>query len=320
MTSNQTSNLASSVFRVGAHVSAAGGIHKAVERASGIGCNAVQVFSASPRTWRRSDLEKIVTPEINPAQKQLNVTPIVTHAMYLVNLASENPEQLAKSRSVLEFDLQFDAKIGGAGVVVHLGSHLGRGWDAVKDQVAEQITMILDATEAESPESHFLIENSAGQNGKLSSDLAEIRWLLDTIKNPRLGWCMDTCHAFAAGYSLGEKVGETTAENLQKNSQINNKTMVEAISEHNLWNDLRVIHVNDSKDPFGSGRDRHANIGEGNIPAEDFSYFLGEAVKHLQKTDAKKQIPLILEVPGQDDLGPDAINVQRVLDIVNQIK
>lgn len=307
----------SGTFRVGAHVSAAGGIHKAVERASAIGCNAVQVFSASPRTWRRSDLEKIVTPEISKTQEQLQVTPIVTHAMYLVNLASENPEQLAKSRSVLEFDLQFDGKIGGAGVVVHLGSHLGRGWEAVKNQVAEQITMILDATQTESPKSHFLIENSAGQKGKLSSDLAEIRWLLDTIKNPRLGWCMDTCHAFAAGYSLGERVEENQS---QKANTQKTETMLQAITRYNLWSDLRVIHVNDSRDAFASGADRHANIGEGNIPMEDFEYFLAEAAKQFRKLDPKKQIPLILEVPGQDDLGPDAINVQKVWEMVKKIK
>jgi len=298
-------------------MSAAGGIHKAVERASAIGCNALQVFSASPRTWRRSDLEKIVTPEIMKTQNQLDITPIVTHAMYLVNLASENPDQLEKSRAVLEFDLKFDAKIGGAGVVVHLGSHLGRGWDAVKEQVAQQITMILAATQAEFPESHFLIENSAGQKGKLSSDLAEIRWLLDTIKNPRLGWCMDTCHAFAAGYSLSERVGENLS--LKTNTQ-KSETMVQAITRYTLWSDLRVIHVNDSRDTFASGADRHANIGEGSIPLEDFAHFLSQAAKYIQQEDPKKQVPLILEVPGQDDLGPDSINVQKIWDMVKKIK
>jgi deoxyribonuclease-4 len=189
------------MIKVGGHVSAAGGVEKAVERAAEIGANCVQVFSASPRIWKRPALESINASLVAQRQQELGVTPIVTHALYLVNLASDNPELVEKSKTALIFDLSFDALVNGAGVVVHLGSHQGRGWDAVKNQVVENIAQILTQT----PEnSTFLIENSAGQNGKLCSDLGHIRWLMDQIQSSRLGWCFDTCHGFAAGYALGQ--------------------------------------------------------------------------------------------------------------------
>lgn len=297
--------------RIGAHVSAAGGIHKAIERAAAIGCNCLQVFSASPRSWRRPDIEaiaskQIVSERIQPLQRELHISLIVTHSMYLVNLASPKPEQLEKSRQVLEFDLEFDARVSGGGVVVHPGSHLGKGWEAVKEQVAEQIALILKNS---SEEATLLLENSAGQNGKLCSDLAEIRWLLDQINSPRLGWCVDTCHAFAAGYALGENTPKISQEATKKikPENIRSKTLLQEITTYNLWKELQVVHVNDSRDPFASGRDRHANIGEGEFLLQDLAFFLRDS--------NIRQKPLILEVPGQEGNGPDAINIDRIKNI-----
>jgi deoxyribonuclease IV len=267
---------------IGAHMSAAGGVDKAVVRAAEIGCNAVQVFSGSPRVWARTSLDAIDTDKIFSKQQELSVSPIIIHALYLVNLASDNPELVTKSRNALRFDLQFDSLVKGSGVVVHLGSHQGRGWESSRDQVASEIKKIL----ADSPDdSHFLIENSAGQNGKLCSDLAEIRWLLDEVKSDRLGWCVDTCHAHAAGYEVGQKLGQE-------------------IARLKLWSSLKCIHVNESRDPFDSGRDRHANFGEGLIGSEAMSQFL--ALPDLQ------HIPMMTEAPGIDGMGPDAENIKRL--------
>lgn len=290
---------------IGAHVSASGGIHKAIERVAAIGGNCVQVFSASPRSWRRPDIEKIASPEIvqkkiKESQKKHQISPIITHTMYLVNLASPNKEQLEKSRQVIEFDLAFDARVEGAGVVVHLGSHLGAGWEAVREQVAEQISQILHNTPQEST---LLIENSAGQNGKLCSDLSEIRWLLDQLQSPRLGWCVDTCHAHAAGYGVGETQPTFTQEQTEpvKPENIRNQTLLTAIAENNLWDQLKVVHINGSRDPFASGRDRHANIGEGELKSSDIAHFLTDN-RIITK-------PMILEVPGFDGNGPDTHNL-----------
>lgn len=286
--------------KIGAHVSASGGLYKAIERANEIDCNCVQLFSGSPRVWKRKDLSLFNTEKLFAKQKELGVSPIFTHSLYLVNLASDNPELLEKSFNVLKYDLEFDSLVKGSGIVVHLGSHQGRGWEAMREQVAEQISKLL----AETPDdSTFLIENSAGQKGKLCSDLGEIRWLLDRVAekmslkkgfgpggSTRLGWCFDTCHAHAAGYAMGNQAHSLLGKNA-----------IEEIEKYDLWKTLKCIHVNDSRDDFDSGRDRHANFGEGNIPQEDFEYFLNY--------DKVLEIPLLTEVPGFDKKGPDAKNI-----------
>lgn len=286
---------------IGGHVSAAGGVDKAIERVAMIGGNCVQVFSGSPRIWKRTPLDTVDVSKVSSEQQKYSVGPIFTHAIYLANLATDKPEQLAKSIAVLNHDLEFDALVKGSGVVVHLGSHQGRGWEAARDQVGEALVTICNETPASS---RLLIENSAGQNGKLCSELGEIRWLFDYLTKAlgadkvaaRFGWCLDTCHAFCAGYALGSV---SAATGLGKGV-----ALADAITEFKLWDSLKVVHVNDSRDPFASGKDRHANIGEGEIPAAD--------LKHFLNLPQVKTIPLILEVPGVDGTGPDAQNIDRL--------
>lgn len=288
--------------KIGAHVSASGGIEKAVERASIIGANCLQIFSGSPRVWKRAPLGNFNIYKFFAKQQELSIAPVFTHSLYLVNLASDNEELLRKSFDVLKYDLEFDALIGGSGIVVHLGSHQKRGFEAVKNQVAEQIAKLLEITSGSSAvNSHFLIENSAGQSGKLCSDLSEIKWLMDQVKSTRLGWCLDTCHAHAAGYALGKEQAETS---------ITAKVLPDEIEKFGLWESLSCIHVNDSRDDFDSGRDRHENIGDGKILKSDLSSFL-----NLEKV---KNIPIITEAPGLDGNGPDLENINRLKTIVGE--
>lgn len=275
---------------IGAHVSAAGGIEKAVERAAAIGCNAVQVFSGSPRVWQRPKLESIDQNKVFSKMSELSVKSIITHSLYLVNLASENPDLVRKSSEAIAFDLQFDSHLKGVGVVVHLGSHQGRGWEAVKESVLRAISEILAATLSDS---HFLIENAAGQKGKIGGQLEEIKWLIDNLQSSRVGWCFDTCHSFAAGYALNPSAQNSAIQKMQ---------------EFQLHQSLACIHVNDSRDPFQSGRDRHANLGEGEIATEDLRAFLHHEIV--------KDKLLILEVPGENKGGPDAVNVERLKQLV----
>jgi deoxyribonuclease IV len=279
--------------QIGAHVSAAGGIENTPKRAKDIGCNSMQLFSGSPRVWKKPDLASHDTDNFFSEQEKYGVSAVFTHAIYLVNLASDKPELVDKSVATLKYDLAFDALVKGSGAIVHLGSHQGRGWEAVKNQVANSIGEIIDASPKKAT---FLIENSAGQKGKIASDLEEIRWLIDEVDSPQLGWCFDTCHAFTAGYALGEKSQISESKNSRSQSAL------EAIESLGLWETLKCIHVNDSRDEFGSGRDRHDNLGQGNIPQVDFKYFFN----HPQV----KLIPLLLEVPGFDKKGPDAKNVE----------
>lgn len=278
--------------RIGAHVSAAGGVHLAIERAAAIGGNCVQLFSGSPRVWHKPALSTVYPDKITTNVNKYQVSPIFTHALYLVNLASDKPDLLAKSIASLVYELEFDSLIGGAGVVVHLGSHQGRGFAQMKDQLVQTTAQILAST----PEnSTFLIENAAGQNGKIGGKLEEIAELLTELEKQgqfvtkkRIGWCFDTCHAFAAGYSLVNAFGK--------------------ITELQLGERLRCIHVNDSRDPFASGRDRHANLGDGLIPNADLRAFLNQP--------ELLGVPLILEVPGLEKKGPDAENVFRLKKLV----
>lgn len=285
--------------KIGAHVSASGGLHLAVEKAYTLGCNAAQLFSGSPRVWAKKPLAQVDTDKLFAKVRQYSVSPIFTHALYLVNLASDKPELLEKSFNSLKYELEFDALIQGAGVVVHLGSHTGRGWDAVKDQIVREVARLLKATP---PTSRLLIENSAGQKGKIGSPLEEIQWLLSELERVggyvtenRVGWCFDTCHAHASGYRLA--TGERNA--------------LDEIARLELWSTLYCIHVNDSKDPFESGRDRHQNLQDGTIPEAELRAFLNDT--HVL------EIPLILEVPGVDKQGPDAENVTRLKKMIGLV-
>ena len=284
---------------IGAHVSASGGVEKAMQRVADIGGTVAQVFSGSPRVWKKPSLADIDVDTLYSEMQKNNVESIFTHALYLVNLASNKPDLIQKSLKALRHDLSFDSLIKGSGVVVHLGSHQGRGWDAVREQVAENISALLKDTP---DDSRFLIENSAGQKGKLCSELTEIKWLLDTLEAKlgadvvakRVGWCMDTCHAYCAGYQLATKESEKNEKN----------SLHQAITQAKLWDSLKLIHVNDAKDPFGSGRDRHQNLGDGEIPTADLKAFL--------TSKEVGAIPLVLEVPGIDGKGPDAENISRL--------
>ncbi len=304
--------------KVGAHIGGVENFAAAVEKAVKMGCNAMQIFSGSPRIWQRRTLELIVTPEFLQTRDRLGVNPVVTHALYLVNLASDKAENVEKSFKSLKYELEFDAAIGGGGVVVHVGSHQGRGWENARDQVIQVIADLLKATPANSC---FLIENAAGQNGKVGDDLKEVAEILERVEqigkyvsNGRIGWCFDTCHAHAAGYYLGEVAPDLTftgkSEKDMKNAHRRGALSARAmITELGLWDALKCIHVNDSKDPFGSGRDRHQNLGDGMIPQADMKVFLN--LPQLRET-----VPLILEVPGLDEEGPDAENVQRLKGLI----
>ncbi|MDA1079600.1 MAG: deoxyribonuclease IV [bacterium] len=287
--------------QLGAHVSAAGGIDKAVERVAAIGGNCLQLFSGSPRVWAKPGLEKYPLDKFFSNREKYAISPVFTHALYLVNLASDKPENIRKSFDSLKYELEFDSLVKGSGVVVHLGSHQGRGWEASKEQLAKHIDALLKVTPDDST---FLIENSAGQKGKIASDLHEVRWLLDQAElsgkwsKNRFGWCFDTCHGHAAGYRLADPAKIPASE----------KSAYATITDLDLWSTLRVVHVNDSRDPFASGRDRHANIGEGNIPKADLQFFIN--------TPEVQKLPLILEVPGLDGNGPDGENIGRVQQLV----
>ncbi len=290
---------------IGAHVSTAGGWALAPGRARAIGADAMQIFTGSPRVWKGADPDKVDYEGMLAAQKREGIGAKFIHATYLINLASDNPALVEKSRNALIADMEICGRGGFGGVVVHVGSHQGRGYGAVRQQLTTEISGIIAKTPDEGV---FLIENSAGQNGKIASDLEEIRDLLDGVGSKRLGWCVDTCHAHAAGYAFGKNQRSKIRDQNDKpglfDEKARPKMLVDEIERLKLWGSLRCVHVNDSRDPFGSGRDRHANLGEGQILEADFREFFAHP--------KVAKLSLILEVPGMDGKGPDAENIKRL--------
>ncbi len=272
--------------RLGGHVSSSGGIENAILNSQTIGGNAVQIFAGSPRMWARSLYPPKVAQSFKDLAVQADMNPVYIHALYLTNLASDNPEILAKSKKALITDLTNAAAIGSAGVVLHIGSHQGRGWVHDKAQVIASIQEVLDSTP---PDSILLLENSAGQQGKIGS-LTELKDILDAIPSKRLKVCLDTAHAFEAGYNF------TTNQGLD--------IWLAEIENTITLGKIELLHLNDSKTPLGSGRDNHQNIGDG--------YIGSDGIARLINHPKLSHLPLILEVPGLEGMGPDKANIDRV--------
>lgn len=272
-------------MKIGAHVRTAGGVDLAVDRAQEIGAETIQIFSGAPQAWRRKTYK---TEEVADYKKKVGDTgiePAFIHGLYLVNLASQNPDLLAKSLDALTEEMQAAHLLGARGVIFHLGSHKGAGYDQCVEQLIEYVSKVIDAT----PDDIWLIlENSAGQGGSIGSSFAELGRILRDSGSDRVKVCIDTQHAFAAGYDW------TTSEGTAK-------TMDEFDKEVRLEN-LVAVHANDSKCELAGGRDRHENIGEGHIGRQGFLNILSHS--------AFADVPFLLEVPGFDDSGPDARNVE----------
>lgn len=267
---------------IGGHVSIAGGLPKAIGHTLKIGGNCLQIFAGSPRLWFRKPFPNAEVKAFLDGQKENHLGPVFIHALYLVNLASANPDLFEKSINSLVMDLQNGALIRSAGVIVHIGSHLGAGFDAVKDQVVAAIERILAQTEG----CDLILENAAGQNGKIGSP-EELAYLITTVNDLRLKVCLDTAHLFASGIDL-------------RNPVLTNK-FTQELKDFDLLKRLIVIHLNDCSSDLGSHRDLHANLGEGKIGLDGLKTFI------TQKEFI--DLPLILEVPGENKMGPNLENI-----------
>jgi len=265
--------------RVGAHVSISVGLDKAAAKIKAMGGNALQIFSSSPRMWLAELPNKEQVKKIKDQCQQDKIWPVFIHAKYLVNLVSDNPEIKQKSWLSLKHDLIVAGMIGAEGVIVHLGSHKGLGFKAVEFDLIKQIKTLFEQVDNKA---ELIIENSAGQKGKLCSQLSDIGLILKSVNNTRLAWCLDTCHAWAAGINFG-------------------KTWENNMMQNDLVRRLVCLHINGSRDEFGSGRDRHANLGEGKMGLD--------YIKFLINHRFCRNLPLILETPGFDNRGPDEKNL-----------
>ncbi|MHB1974123.1 MAG: deoxyribonuclease IV [Acidimicrobiales bacterium] len=277
-------------MQIGAHVSSAGGLVKALDRGDALGADVVQIFTQSPRTWRssaRSHDELTSYAAAQAAHPRVHAT--FCHATYLVNLAAADEALLAKSHRCLVENLVAASAIGASGVVLHVGSHRGAGIDAVLVQVVGAILGALDDASAELSYAccPVLLENAAGAGGTVGRSFAELARILDAAgDDERLGTCLDTQHLFASGGNYSTiGAADSIVADLDRTTGLAR---------------LGCIHLNDSLVPLGANRDRHANLGEGEIGAT--------ALACLVSHPLLDGVPAILEVPGDGD-GPRPVDV-----------
>jgi deoxyribonuclease-4 len=277
-------------MHIGAHLSSAGGLHKAVDRAEAAGADSLQVFTQSPRTWRPTNHNPATFERFRERRAEVELAGVLCHALYLCNFAAPNDEVYEKSVAALRNTMEVACAIGAEGVVVHVGSHLGSGLDAGLERVVPAMEQVLELC---SDETWLLMENSAGAGGTIGRSVGELAVLCKRLGgHPRLGVCLDSCHLYVSGVDV------TDAAALD--------ALLDEVDDSIGLDRLRALHVNDSAAPLGSNRDRHANIGEG-LLGERLGVFLGNP--RLQG------LPAVLEVAGPENKGPDANEVRKAKEL-----
>jgi deoxyribonuclease-4 len=285
-------------MNIGAHVRGGGKLVPSLEEGVAIGATSIQIFTQSPRMWKPSQYAPEVLEGYREAQaNHPSVKNTFCHATYLINLATPDEELFEKSVACLISNLSTGRGMASSGVVLHVGSHKGTGFEAALPQMAEAFKRALDAADSAPPgveDCPILIENAAGADGPIGQNFDEIKALIDaTGGDERIGLCIDTQHLWASGYDYSTTHGT-------------NKLAHEVDLKIGLGR-LRCFHLNDSKIELGGNRDRHANIGEGTIGTAGLAALVG----HPDFRD----LPLLLEVPGTGE-GPrweDVIAARKVV-------
>ena len=272
----------------GAHVSSLGGIHKTLDRAQAMRADAVQLFTQSPRMWRPTNHDPASLEAFRERRAELGIAPggVLAHALYLVNLASPDDELYDKSRAAMRNTMEVARAIEADGVVFHVGSHLGAGMAAGIERCVPAIEEVLELT---TDTTWLLLEDSAGGGGTIGRSIDELAALFDACgRHERLGVCLDTCHLYVSGVDISDRA---VVDDL-----------LEDVDERIGHDRLRALHVNDAVDPLRSNRDRHANIGKGQLGNK-----LGVFLSHPKL----QGLPAFLEVPGPDGHGPDAKELRK---------
>jgi deoxyribonuclease-4 len=272
----------------GGHLS--GGVKRSVDRAEEIGADALQLFVQSPRAWRFPNHAPEDVARFRERRREVGIGAVAVHAIYLVNLASPDKEMYEKSVATMRSTVDVACELEADAVVFHVGSHLGSGLDAALERVLPAIEQVLERC---SDTTWLLMENSAGAGGTIGRSIDELALLFERLgRHRRLGICLDSCHLFVSGYDVTKRDGLE-------------RVLAEVDTKIGL-DRLRVLHVNDSAAPAGSNRDRHANVGEG---------LMGEKLGVFLSHPALQRLPALLEVPGPDNRGPDAAEVQKLRDL-----
>ena len=278
---------------IGAHVSTGGGLQTAVERGAAVGADAIQIFHQSPRAWRPTNYGPADFAAFNEAFAASPVRSTVIHAVYLINTTSPDEVIREKSLSSLLHAVRLGDAIDADGVVLHAGSRKQEPLDEAVARSGEVVREVLAETES----CPILFENTAGTQGPLGRDFDELQMLIEaTGGGGRIGVCIDCCHLFASGFDIVEPDGLAT--------------VVDDLDRIVGLDRLRCLHVNDSAVPAGANRDKHANVGVGEMGPGGIATFLSEP--------RFEDLPAVLETPGPEKRGPDPAEVQRARELREQ--
>lgn len=271
----------------GAHCS--GGIKKALDKGVDMGAETVQLFVQSPRTWRFPNHDPADLASFRTKREAEDV-PAFVHALYLVNLGAPDDEIYGKSVETMRSTVDAACAIESEGVVFHVGSHLGAGFDAGLKRVVPALTQVLDRC---NERTWLLMENSAGAGGTIGRSLDELVTIFDAVgRHQRLGICLDSCHLFVSGIDV------TDPAELD--------SLLDEFDKRIGLDRLKLLHANDAKAPLGSNRDRHDNIGDG---------LMGEGLGVFLAHPKLQGLPVVLEVPGEDGHGPNAEEIRKLREL-----
>lgn len=271
---------AGSPLCLGAHVSASGGVHQAPARGTAIGADCIQIFTRNQRQWQPKPLEEAEAAAFREARATAGLTTVMSHGSYLVNLAAPDPEKAAKSFAAMEAELERCHRLGIELLNFHPGAHMGAGITTGIERIARSLNR-LTAAHPDKREVTLVLENVAGQGTTVGAAFGELRRILEALDAPeRFAVCVDTAHAFAAGYDLTTATGwEATWREFERELGLDR---------------LAAFHVNDSAAPLDARKDRHANLGRGHMGTGAF--------QRLVTDPRTRGLPMFLETPG----GPDA--------------
>jgi deoxyribonuclease-4 len=278
-------------MRFGFHISIAGGFSKVVERAHARGCETIQFFSRNPRGWKYSPLNKKEVEEFRSSIQSSNLFPVFLHMPYLPNIASLKSKFYKRSIHSIVTDLQRAEQLGAPYLIIHIGHRM----ESSEDQAIEAVSQGIDqAFEKVKNAVILLMENTAGQGTEIGYTFDQIKKIIEGVHDrQRMGVCLDTAHSFEAGYDLSNKDGiERTLENFDQSIGLKR---------------LHLLHLNDSKTPLGSRKDRHWHIGEGHIGLEGF--------KHLVNHPLLRHLPGIMETPRKDTI-EDLKNMEVIRSLI----
>ncbi|MDE3025685.1 MAG: deoxyribonuclease IV [Acidobacteriota bacterium] len=277
-------------MQIGAHVSSSGGIHTAVDRAVAIGADSLQLFTQSPRMWRPTNHDPANLERFRERRTETGIGGVVCHALYLCNLAAPDDGVYARSVAALRNTMEVGSAIGADGVVFHVGSHLGSGFEHGLERV---VPAMLEVLELATDETWLLMENSAGTGGTIGRSIDELATIFERLgRHPRLGICLDSCHLYASGVDVSDRAALDAC--------------LDEVDATIGLDRLRALHVNDSAMPLGSNRDRHANVGKG---------LIGEKLGVFLANERLQGLPAVLETEGPDGHGPDRKEVRRAKEL-----